>query len=150
MYWLRGLLILGLLIISNLVGCTAMKVEIGPLLIIPSDIVAGEAFTVEASITNIGENEGTFTANIRLDKNVVDKKKVWIAAGTTEIVQFDCIAETPGTHTLKLEDSSATFIALKPADFEVTTLSLPTETYMRQTTIVEANVTNTGEVEGIS
>lgn len=148
---LSGLLISGLLIAGGIIGCTftTMEVEVGPISIADSEIVAGEAFTVEANVTNIGEDDGTFTASIRLDEKVVDRKKVWIAAGTTEIAQFDCIAETPGTHTLKLKDSSATFTALKPADFEVTLPSIPTEAYTRQATVIQANVTNTGEVEGI-
>lgn len=156
MYRLLGLVILGLLMIGSLAGCATtevevepMEVEVGPLSITPGDIAAGEAFTVEAGITNIGENDGTFAASIRLDEKVVDKKEVWIAAGATRMVQFDCIAETPGTHTLKLVDSSATFIALKPADFEVTSVSIPTEAYTREAIVIEANVTNIGEVEGI-
>ena len=143
-------LLLGLLIIGVLISCacTTMEVDVGPLSIQDSEIVAGESFTVEASVTNTGENDGTFTASIRLDEKVVDKKRVSIAAGATEIVRFDCIAETPGTHTLKLEDSSAIFTALKPADFEVTFLSIPTEAFTRKATVIEANVTNIGEVEG--
>ncbi|MFC1846572.1 leucine-rich repeat domain-containing protein [Chloroflexota bacterium] len=146
-----GLLISGLLIVGGLIGCTCttMEVEVGFLSITADEIVAGESFNVEAGITNIGENDGTFTASIRIDERVVDKKKVSIAAGATEIVRFDCIAETPGIHNLRLNDSTATFTALKPADFEVTFLSIPTEAYTRQATIIEANVTNTRKVEGI-
>lgn len=138
-----------LVLVAMLVNCTTTEFEVGPLSITPGDIVAGQAFAVEAGITNIGENDSTYTASIRLDKKVVDKKRVSIAAGAMEIVRFDCIAETPGTHTLKLEDSSAIFTALKPAAFEVTFLSIPTEAYTRQATVIEANVTNIGEVEGI-
>jgi len=128
---------------------TALKrFEVGSISVTPSEIVAGEAFTVEAGVTNIGRNEGTFTATLTLDEEVVDKKEVWIEAGGTGMVQFDCIAETPGTHTLKLVDSSATFVALRPADFEVTSLSIPTEAYTREPIVIEANVTNTGEAEG--
>ena len=117
---LLGLMILVLLIIGSLSGCAAMEVEVGPLSITPGDIVAGEAFIVEAGITNIGENDGTFTATLRLDERVFDKIKVTVAVGATEMVQFDCIAETPGIHNLRLNDSIATFTALKPATFEVT------------------------------
>ena len=146
-----GLLLSGLLIVGILTGCacTAIEVDVGPLSIQDSEIVTGESFIVEANIKNIGESDGNFTASIRLDDKVVGKKKVWIAAGATEMVQFDCIAETPGTHTLKLEDSSTTFTALKPADFEVTLLSVPAEAYTRKATVIEANVTNNGEAEGI-
>jgi len=145
------LLLLGLLIVGGLISssCASMEVEVGPLLIKTSEIVAGQAFAVEASVMNIGENDGTFTASIRLDEKVFDKKKVRIAAGDTEIILFDCIVETPGTHTLKLNDSSTVFTALKPADFEVTFLSIPSEVYMRGTIVIEVNVTNIGEVEGI-
>jgi len=148
---LSGLLISGLLIVGSLTGCTctAMEVNVGPLSIQDSEIVVGEPFIVEAGVTNIGENDGTFSASIRLDGKVVEKQSVSIAAGATEMVQFDCIAETPGTHTLRLNDSTATFTALKPADFEVTFLSIPKEAYMRQAIVIESNVTNIGEVEGL-
>ena len=148
---LSGLLISGLLIAGGLNGCTCttIEVEVGSLAIQDGEIVAGESFSVEADITNIGENDGNFTANLRLDNRVIEKKKVWIASGAMEIVQFDCIAETPGTHTLTLEDSSTTFTALKPADFEITFLSIPAEAYTRNAIVIEANVTNIGEIEGI-
>jgi len=145
------LMILGLLVIviGSLAGCSTIEVDVGPLSITDSEIVAGQTFTVETYATNLGENDGIFTASIRLDERVFENRKVSIAAGATEIIQFECIAETPGTHTLKIEDSTVMFTALKPADFTVTFISIPTEAYTRGTIVIEANVTNTGEVEGI-
>lgn len=149
MYKLLGLLILGLLIIGGLTGCATTEFEVGSISITPVEIVAGNTFTVEAGISNIGENDGTFTATLKLDERVFDKKKVMVAAGATKTVRFVCVVETPGVHSLRLNDSTATFTALKPADFEVTFLSIPAEAFTREATVIEAKVINTGEVEGI-
>ena len=143
-----GLLILGLLIIGGLTSCATTEFEVGSISITPGEIVAGNTFTVEAGVSNIGENDGTFTATLELDERVFDKKKVMIAAGATKTVRFDCVVETPGVHSLRLNDSTATFTALKPADFEVTLLSVPAEAFTREAIVIEAKVINTGEVEG--
>ena len=144
-----GLLILGLLIIGGLTSCATTEFEVGSISITPAEIVAGNTFIVEAGVSNIGESDGTFTATLELDERVFDKKKVMVAVGATEMVRFDCIVETPGIHHLKLGDSTATFVALKLADFEVTFLSVPAEAFTREAIVVEANVTNIGDLEGV-
>lgn len=149
MYKLLGLLILGLLIIGGLTGCATTEFEVGSISITPGEIVAGNTFTVEAGISNIGENDGTFTATLKLDERVFDKKKVMVAAGATKTIRFDCVVETPGVHSLRLNDSTATFTALKPADFKVTFLSVPAEAFAREAIVVEANVINIGDLEGV-
>ena len=54
MFKLVGVLILGLLIIGGLTGCATTEFEVGSISITPGEIVAGNTFTVEAGISNIG------------------------------------------------------------------------------------------------
>jgi hypothetical protein len=110
---LLGLLLLGLLVSGGLISsCTTTEFEVGSLSIEPDEIVVGKTFTVEADISNRGEADSFFTATLKLDETTFfGSKEVWIAAGDTETVLFDCLIETPGFHSLKLNGSVTTLTA---------------------------------------
>ena len=77
---LIGLMLSGLLMLSALAGCAAAGFEVGPLTATPSEIIAGEAFTVNVDVTNVGGTTGAFTATLILDVKVIETKEVrcWI------------------------------------------------------------------------
>jgi predicted small lipoprotein YifL len=146
---LIGLVLSGLLTLISLAGCGAAEFELGPLTATPSDVVAGEAFTVNADITNVGGATGTLTATLTLDIKVVEAKEVTIDAGAKVTVSFSCVVDTPGIHTLHLNDLTTTFNALKPASFRVISLSVPPKVGTGETATIVANIMNTGEVSGV-
>ena len=105
-------LVIGILVFGVLTSCTTTKFEVGSLSIEPGEIVVGKTFNVEADISNRGENDSFFTATLKLDETTFfGSKEVWIAAGDTETVRFDCLVETPGFHGLKLNGSTTTLTA---------------------------------------
>jgi Leucine-rich repeat (LRR) protein len=108
-------LLIGVLVVGGLASCTTTGFEVGSLSIEPEEISVGETFTVEADVSNRGEIDGTFTATLKLDETMFfGTKEVWIAAGDTETVSFNCFIETPGFHSLKLNGSTTTFTAYIP------------------------------------
>lgn len=143
-----GVLLVGLLVLGGLAGCARAEFEVRPLTITPGQIVAGESFTASTEITNVGGAEGTYVATLTMDGNITDTKEVTVAAGATEIVSFTCDVETPGTHSLELNGLSTTVTALKPAEFEVVSLTVPAEVVKGEVVTITADITNAGEVEG--
>lgn len=143
-----GVLLVGLLVLGSLAGCVRAEFEVSPIIIMPSQVVAGEQFTVSTEITNVGGAEGTYTATLTVDGNVAETKEVTVGAAATETVSFTCAVEAPGTHSLELNGLSTTVTALKPAEFEVVSLSVPEEVVTGEAATITAVVANVGDIEG--
>ena len=62
--------------------------EVTSLVLAPTEVVVGEAVSVKADITNVGEAEGTYTATLTVDGKVADTKEIMVGAGATETVSF--------------------------------------------------------------
>ena len=123
--------------------------EVSSLLVQPTEVVAGEAISIEAAVTNTGEAEGAFLATLKVDEAVVATKELTIGVGATRTISFTYSADVAGTHSLDLDGLSATFVVLSPAEFEVSSfLVTPSEVATGETVRIEANVTNIGEVKG--
>ena len=143
-------LLVGLLILSSMSGCTrATKFEVSSLTITPSEAAVGEAVTVKAEIKNAGDVEDTYTATLKVDGNIADTKEVTVGAGTTEEVSFTYRLESAGTYTIDLDGLTSTVTALKPAKLEVTSLAVtPILVLPGQQAKVEADIANVSEVKG--
>ena len=139
---------IGLMIPGGFTGYATAEFEMSYLVVTPSQVVTGERFTVSTDITNVGGAEGTYAAMLILDGITIDKTEVIVGAGATGTLSFTCIAETPGTHNLEINGLATTVTALEPAEFKVVSISVPPEAVAGEATLIEANVTNIGGVEG--
>ncbi len=123
--------------------------ELSSLLVTPSEVVVGEPITVEALVTNVGKVESDFVAKLKVDEVVVATKEITVGVGTTKTVSFTYSANATGTHNVELDGLSATFVVLRPAEFEVSSLVVtPSQVTAGETVRIEASITNTGEVKG--
>jgi len=128
----------------------------------PADVTVDQGdviSSVEATIENTGESEGTQTVEFRVGDTVLGSSEETLAAGDSTTVTFEDIdtsSLSPGsyTHGVHTEDDSQTAIltvdAVEPANFEVSGLS-PTDVSVTQGDVigqVEATIENTGESEG--
>jgi transglutaminase-like putative cysteine protease len=86
----------------------AAKFTVSDLCINPAEVRAGDEVTVTADITNTGECEGTFHAELMLDGNRVDSHHVIVAPGATHEVNFTLLIEEPGTYGIELGSLSGT------------------------------------------
>ncbi|RLF14010.1 MAG: hypothetical protein DRJ97_07025, partial [Thermoprotei archaeon] len=70
---------------------------------LPSEPVAGESYTVEVKVSNIGEREaGAFKVRLEVDGKVIGEEVVEVlAAGASKTVEFTWTPEAEGTYTLK-------------------------------------------------
>lgn len=125
------------------------KFEVTSLSVTPDEIVAGEQFTVKASIKNVGEVQGTYSANLKVDDLIVDTKDITVSAGKTETVSFTRKIEIAGTHTVQLDSSSYNFTVLKTGKLQVKSVVVEPKLILSgQTAKVEAVVENAGEAKG--
>ena len=125
------------------------KFEVSSLAVTPSEVVAGEIVKVSADVTNIEDIEGTHKVVLTIDNKTVDAEEVSVAGGETEKVSFYYITESPGLRNVELNGLTETLTVLKPAQFEVKSLSIePGVVLPGQEAIVSANISNVGEVKG--
>jgi oligopeptide transport system substrate-binding protein len=118
--------------------------KVNSLEIAPSAVVAGSTLTIDASITNSGETDGTYTAKLILDGKPLDEKAVSCAAGATQKVAFTAAIAAPGGHTLELGGITRT-IEVSTRPFKVKSiLAAPEEVLLGEKCTVEAEVINEG------
>ncbi len=144
-----GVLLAGILILGSLAGCAKAEFEVSPVTITPSQVVIDEEFNASVDITNVGGADGVYTATLTIDGTITDTKEVPVSAGATEKVSFPCCLEAAGFHIIDLDGLTTTVTALKPAQFEVSSLVVsPDETVAGSSVMVMVDVANIGEAEG--
>jgi len=117
--------------------------------VVPPEVVAGEAATISAQVENIGGTEGTYTVTLSVDRAEIQSKVIKLASKMIETVSFTLTKDKPGSYNVEINDLSATFRVLKPAEFTFSNLLItpPIAEVSKEITIT-ADVSNTGEVEG--
>jgi len=89
--------------------------EVSSLAITPTEVVTGEAVTVKADVTNVGEVEGTYTVTLIVDGKVAGTKEITVGAGATKTVSLTYSPDVIGTYSLGLDGLTTTVEVLKPA-----------------------------------
>ena len=72
-----------------------------------SSVTVGETVEVTAEISNDGSGEGTYTAELVVDGEVVKTQDVTVGAGETEIVTFEYTPSETGEHSIAVGDEPA-------------------------------------------
>ena len=123
--------------------------EVSSLAVTPSAVLAGEAVTVEVDVKNAGEAEGIYPVTLTVDGEVLETREVRLPGGEEETVSFTLVEEAAGTYQLEVGGLSRTLQVRRPAQFEISALSVtPEEVGPGELVIITAEVANTGEVEG--
>ena len=125
------------------------KFEVGSMMIIPENPVAGEEVTIEAQVFNVGNGGGSYQAILKVDGQEIGRKEVTVAPGSKETASFVYVFDIPGSANLEIDGDQVTVTVLKPALLKVNSLSIaPTVIFPNQEATIDAEVTNVGEVEG--
>jgi PGF-CTERM protein len=132
----------------------------------PTSAVQGETVTVTVGITNVGDQPGSQTVDLRVDDNqddVLDADETvanrTIALGPRDSVEDTIEVSTDGfatgtfTYGLVTDNDTRTeeFTVVPsstPANFSVSDLSAPESVTQGETVMVTANITNVGGQEG--
>jgi hypothetical protein len=121
---LKAILIIDLMIVAVAAGtylylrnqgsiATAAKpaeFKVSDLTITPSETEEAEPILISANITNVGDLEGTYDANLTIN-NVLTQNQTVVVSGnnTSVIVEFTVIEETVGNYTVELGGLTGSF-----------------------------------------
>jgi PGF-CTERM protein len=120
----------------------------------PASAVQGETITVNATVANVGDVQGSTTTEFVFAGDVLLNQSVTLGAGNATDVSFDVPTDgvAPGTyeHGVRAGDSflTANITIQQPATFEVSNLQAPASAQQGASINVSAVVTNVGDVRG--
>lgn len=81
--------------------------EVGPITFEPSTVMVGDSITATATVNNIGDVAGIYTAALSVDRQEVDKKDIAIEPRNSQEVSFQLSKATAGSYNLAIGNSSA-------------------------------------------
>lgn len=124
----------------DLVGASVSRTTVAP----------GETIEVAARITNVGGQEGTFGAELRINGTTVETRDVVIGAGETSSVRFEYAFDEPGTYEVGVGEVNVdTVVVAPPPEFEITATTIDrTFVTIGETVEVAARIANVGGQKG--
>ena len=120
------------------------------LTVTPAEVEIGNEVAISATVTNIGEAEGSYTVALQIDGAVEETETLMLAGGTSRKVEFRIAREYPGNYTVKVGQLTSEFTVKEPtATFIVSDLTVtPEEAEAGDEVTVSVTVTNVGKAEG--
>jgi len=89
--------------------------EASNLVVTPQEVVPGGTIMVSATITNIGEESGSHTVELKLDGQVVDSESITLNGGASVTVTLTTTSEAEGSHSVEIDGLSGSFTVEAPA-----------------------------------
>jgi hypothetical protein len=116
----------------------------------PETVEIEEEITITAEVQNSGRAAGLYPLVLFLDGVEVEKKEINIGPGEKENVSFTIPQFlSPGNYQLGLNEWLVDIMVLRPAEIEVSELTLsPISAEPGQTVVITVTVDNLGEVAG--
>jgi len=125
--------------------------EVSQLLLEPVEIRPGESVTVTVVLSNIGEEQGTYDAELIVDGSIAETKSVTLLGGESTTLSFEIVREAEGHYTVEIGGLTSSFEvrAPTPAEFELSELVVePAECLPGQVVTATVVVSNVGEEQG--
>jgi len=127
--------------------------QVTELVINPVSVLADEIVDVSVKVTNVGEESGSYSVNLKIDGTIIETRDVTLSGGATEVVKFEVTETNPGTHTIKINDQSGSFIVEAPVtaseDIHVYNLFVkPYEVWAGETVTITAKADNMADEPG--
>lgn len=91
--------------------------EISNLNVNPEKVQVGEAVTISVTVTNHGDEAGSYTVVLKIGQAVEDSKTVTLGSGQSTIVAFDVTKRVSGTYVVTIGDLTAEFTVLTSPAF---------------------------------
>lgn len=83
--------------------------RVSDLTVSPTEVDIGGEITISAKVTNIGEEEGSYTVVLEIDQEVENSKTVTLAAGASTTVEFRVLKEDAGTYSVEVAGLNSAF-----------------------------------------
>jgi hypothetical protein len=120
--------------------------QLSQLVVEPTTVVDG-SLTVSVKVTNIGEEEGTYTVDLKIDGASRQTEDVTLSGGAIQTVKFDVSETASGAHTVEVGTLSDSFevenLAPPSKDVEITGVTVrPYEVWEGDTVTVTVKASN--------
>ncbi len=83
--------------------------RVSDLTVNPAEVEVGNEVTISLVLTNIGEEEGSYTLVLKVNQVVEDTKTITLDAGASTAVQFKVVKEEAGTYDVEIRELSGGF-----------------------------------------
>lgn len=152
------LMIVGLILFSIIVGGYNYHVESLPkpagffvtdLIISPEQALVGDTVIISAMISNLGDEAGNYSVNLKINGFVEGTKTGELESGASEILEFTVVKGEFGTYSVELGDASGIFRVgaeqSMPAELKVIKVTAsPYEAWVDEPVTISVVVSNTG------
>ncbi len=133
---------------------TPAEFQLTNLVINPRSVLANEPVSISATVTNIGEESGSYSVDLTIDGVVKETKTGELSGGATVVLVFSVTEANPGAHTVMVGSLSGSFTveaqAATSSDITITKLIVnPYEIWAGETVNVKATATNSADEEGV-
>ncbi len=119
----------------------------------PLEAGVGEPILISANVTNVGEEEGSYSANLTINNALKENQTILLSGGNSSIVEFTDIENIEGTYFVEIGSLNGTFTITNvppPSTLKLSYLiHTPNEAWVNETITISVNVTNIG-TEAIS
>ena len=88
---------------------TVLKFLVSDLSISPVEAKAKQTITISVKVTNVGEQAGTYSVNLKLNGTLVDSKTVSLKGGESTVVTFQVITDKVGTFNVEVDGLKGAF-----------------------------------------
>ncbi len=129
--------------------------EVSDLSVTPPEIDAGDDVSVSMTVSNVGEESGSHTIEVKVDGVLVDSGTVTLDGGASTTVSFTVTSSIAGSHAVAVDGVSGSFSVRappeppEPAEFEISDLTVsPSTVEVDETVTVSVVVSNVGEESG--
>ena len=123
--------------------------EVSNLVISSSLVGSGENLTICVDVENIGGEQDSYTAELKIDGEIVDAEHITLSGGEKTTVSFILHRDEKQTYSVEIEGLTGSFDVVSPAKFEICDLIInPDKPAIDNTITASAYVTNTGGIEG--
>jgi hypothetical protein len=132
-------------VISNAPPAKPAEFQVSDLAVNPHVVQRGSPAIVTATVTNVGEVGGSYTATLTVNGQTVDSRSLQLAGGETVPVSFTVTESTTGTYDINLGEASTALIVQDPAKIELSNFVVSSiEVWGGQSIKVSVKATNPG------
>ncbi|MBI2869173.1 MAG: Ig-like domain-containing protein, partial [Chloroflexi bacterium] len=116
-------------------------------LAITPELAASDALvSISIQVTNAGTASGSYEALLKINNQVIETKRITLAAGASERVSFNTSGGSPGIYVVDINGIAGQFIVGRAAAFVVSEFTVaPSEIPAGERATVTVLVTNTGD-----
>lgn len=137
------LVVICFLTIAGVVSCATKTPPLSPspapatfhiarLVISPVEVKPEDEVTISAEVTNTGDAEGSYTAELKINSVIEATKEITLAGGASQLLSFSVSRDIPGTYMVTWDKLAGEFVVAEPA---------PPEPVVRTVTWTDAAIT---------